>query len=189
MRFLEKFDKQFRQSKPNYDSVKEHIHQNINDIELKNFLDEKLDSIALDFINASSINLANQCHNISQSFYENWMSQEIGRLAPVAITVGNVVYKNTPIYDVSKSSIKRTISEGFNPNKSLELHVWLTFSNMKVLDLTIVPTLIEKGFPTEGEFEKNYVIWEESTNSNFQYIPFLQHNNFMYEVDRIVGNV
>jgi hypothetical protein len=60
---------------------------------------------------------------------------------------------------------------------------------MKVLDLTIVPTLIEKGFPTEGEFEKNYVIWEESTNSNFQYIPFLQHNNFMYEVDRIVGNV
>ncbi|NKC13780.1 MAG: hypothetical protein GKR94_16815 [Gammaproteobacteria bacterium] len=81
------------------------------------------------------------------------------------------------------------MSKGFCPDESLELHVWLTFSNMTVLDLTIVPTLVSKGLASLKDFDNcRYVIWKEGETVDFDYLPFLQHNNFMYEVDKIVGS-
>lgn len=78
--------------------------------------------------------------------------------------------------------------KGFCPDEDLELHVWLTFQNMTVLDLTIVPTLIYKGLADLEEFGGcQYVIWKEGKREDLDYIPFLQHNNFLYLVDKIAG--
>ncbi|EHA17520.1 hypothetical protein HAL1_01110, partial [Halomonas sp. HAL1] len=141
------------------------------------------------FIRNSPRNLANLCHSASQQFYENWMSQKIGDIAPVAITVGNVKYKDREIYQVSRSSVKRIMAKGFCPDDSLDVHVWLTFSNMTVLDLTIIPTLLSKGLASTSDFnDLRYVIWEEGGDSDFEYIPVLQHNNFMYAVDKVAGH-
>lgn len=188
IRFLEKFDKNHKRTNLDYEKVTRGIESNLLNDDLKAFLDQKLGEAANEFIQNSPMNLANLCHSVSQQFYENWMSQQIGELAPVAITIGNVKFKNRETYQVSKSSIKKIISQGFCPDKSLELHVWLTFSNMTILDLTIIPTLISKGFASLADFEgKKYLIWKEGENADFDYIPFLQHNNFLYEVDKISG--
>ncbi|KRW67435.1 hypothetical protein AO741_20790 [Pseudomonas sp. TTU2014-105ASC] len=188
IRFLEKFDKAQKRQGLNYDDVIRGIEGNMLDKELQSFLDNHLVNAANGFIQNSPGNLADLCHSVSQQFYENWMSQEIGDIAPVAITVGNVKYKGKEIYQVSKSSLKRIMAKGFCPNESLEVHVWLTFSNMTVLDLTIVPTLISKGVASASDFDdRRYVIWKEDGGSNFEYIPILQHNNFMYVVDRVAG--
>lgn len=188
MRFLEKFDKIQKRQGLNYDDVTRGIEGNILNKELKSFLDNHLGNAASGFIQNSPEDLANLCHSVSQQFYDNWMSQEVGNIAPVAITVGNVKYKGMEIYQVSKSSVKRIMAKGFCPNESLEVHVWLTFSNMTVLDLTIVPTLISNGLASPSDFDgRKYVIWKEDGDSNFEYIPILQHNNFMYVVDRVAG--
>lgn len=188
LRFLEKFDKVQKRQGLNYDDVIRGIERNILDRELQSFLDNHLGNAASGFIQNFPGDLANLCHSVSQQFYENWMSQEIGNIAPVAITVGNVKYKGKEVYQVSKSSVKRIMAKGFCPNESLEVHVWLTFSNMTVLDLTIVPTLISKRLASPCDFDgRRYVIWKEDGNSNFEYIPILQHNNFMYVVDRVAG--
>lgn len=188
MRFLEKFDKFQKRQGLNYDDVIRGIEGNIHDKELQRFLDNHLGKAASGFIQNAPGDLANLCHSVSQQFYDNWMLQEIGNIAPVAITVGNVKYKDKEIYQVSRSSVKRIMAKGFCPNESLEVHVWLTFSNMTVLDLTIVPTLISKGLASPSDFDgRRYVIWNEGGGSNFEYTPILQHNNFMYVVDRVAG--
>ncbi|MCE8010808.1 hypothetical protein [Billgrantia desiderata] len=188
MRFLEKFDKMQKRQGLNYEDAARAIENNIRDKELQNFLDHNLGNAASGFIKNSPGDLANLCHSVSQQFYENWMSQEIGSIAPVAITVGDVKYKGEEIYQVSKSSVKRVMRKGFCRDESLNVHVWLTFSNMTVLDLTIVPTLLSKGLASLRDFDdRRYVIWKEGDGSDFEYIPVLQHNNFMYVVDRIAG--
>jgi len=189
MRFLEKFDKNQKKEGLNYEDVSRGIERNLLDEELQNFLDNNLGNAANGFIRNSPGNLANLCHSVSQQFYENWMSQKIGDIAPVAITVGNVKYKGQEIYQVSRSSVKRIMAKGFCPDESLDVHVWLTFSNMTVLDLTIIPTLVSKGLASPSEFEDlRYVIWKEGESSSFEYIPVLQHNNFMYVVDKVAGH-
>lgn len=189
MRFLEKFDKNQKKQGLNYEDVSRGIERNILDEELQNFLDNNLGNAANGFISNSPGNLANLCHSVSQQFYENWMSQKIGDIAPVAITVGNVRYKGREVYQVSRSSVKRIMAKGFCPDESLDVHVWLTFSNMTVLDLTIIPTLVSKGLASPSDFEDfRYVIWKEGESSSFDYIPVLQHNNFMYVVDKVAGH-
>lgn len=190
MKFLEKFDKVHKRKGFNYDDIVCGIERDIRNKELQSFLDNYLDNAAGGFIQNSPRNLANLCHSVSQQFYENWMSQDISGSAPAAITVGNVKYKGHEIYQVSRSSVKRIMAKGFCPNESLGVHVWITFSNMTVLDLTIVPTLISKGLASLSDFDgRQYVIWKENEVSNFEFIPILQHNDFMYKVDRIVGFV
>lgn len=188
IRFLEKFEKEFRREKIDYKKITEDIHNSCIDKDLNNFLDLRLGEAASIFIQNSTISLENLCHSVSQQFYENWMRQPIGELAPVAVTIGNVKFKGKELYEVSRSSIKRIMAKGFSPEENLELHVWLTFPNMTVLDLTIVPTLISKGQASYSDFNNcNYVIWKEGEHENLEYIPFLRHNNFMYIVDRVSG--
>lgn len=188
MRFLEKFDKMQKRQRLDYEDVARGIECNILDKELQSFLDYNLGNAASGFIQNSPGDLSHLCHSVSQQFYENWMSQKIGGVAPVAITIGNVKYKGKGIYQVSRSSVKRIMEKGFCPNESLEVHVWITFSNMTVLDLTIVPTLLSKGLASPSDFgDRRYVIWKEGDDSDFEYIPVLQHNNFMYVVDRVAG--
>ncbi|KPQ23803.1 MAG: hypothetical protein HLUCCA13_11730 [Halomonas sp. HL-48] len=189
MRFLERFDKNQKRQGLNYEEVFRGIESNLLDKELQSFLDNNLGTAADSFIRNSPGNLANLCHSVSQQFYENWMSQKIGDIAPVAITVGNVKYKDQEVYNVSKSSVKRIMAKGFCPDESLDVHVWLTFSNMTVLDLTVIPTLVSKGLAGPTDFDDlRYVIWKEGDDSDFEYIPVLQHNNFMYAVDKIAGH-
>lgn len=187
--FNKKVDKELKNQNIDREALIYNIENEFkSDHDLGEFLNSILDVAAKSFISNSTIDLANQCHNVSQQFFNNWMSQELGEIAPISITIGNISFDNEEIYTVSKSSIKKTINEGFNPNKSLDLHVWLTFQNMKVLDLTIVPTLIRKGLATSEDFNgKKYVIWEEEDGSRLAYKPILQNNHFLYLVDRVKG--
>ena len=135
IRFLEKFDEEQKNSNTNYDSLKITMKNNIIEgEELNKQLDENIGRIANEFISKSPIDFTNKCHSASQTFYEQWSSQPAGILTPVAITIGNVKYKNKEVYSVSKSSIKRTMRAGFQPFQPLNVHVWLTlFGKLKLL--------------------------------------------------------
>lgn len=183
--FLERFDKKCRRETWGNDNIATEIENNILDKELRGFLNAELKGIASRYIQSSTVSFVNQCHSISQQFYEHWSTQEIGKLAPVYITIGTVEYKGQEVYSVSRSSVKKIISKGFRPEDSLDVHVWLTFSNMTVLDLTIIPTLISKGLAVSANFDDSkYIIWEEGNDSDLKYIPILQYNKFMHAVDR-----
>ena len=76
-------------------------------------------------------------------------------------------------------------NKGISAWEPLNSHVWLTFPDMTVLDLTIIPTLVDKGLIQPGSYPTPYVLWREDQDSPFSYIPLLQDNNFATLVDQI----
>lgn len=171
-----------------YTDLLKYYRETVENPELGEFTDQILPAIAEQFIKKSPFGLGGLCHSVSQQFFDEWMQSELSQASGLAITVGSVEFKGKPLYPVSKSSLRRTLAEGFNPDRELDLHVWLTFPNMRVLDLTIVPTLLEKGWINAGYFgELRHVIWTESDNSELHYSPMLQDDQFLFKVDQIAG--
>ncbi|MCE2597379.1 hypothetical protein K6Y31_21650 [Motilimonas cestriensis] len=186
VRFLEKFDSEQRELRLDYDQFKAGIKRNMADFELNTFLDENLQLYVQSFLENSLVDPVNHCHSFSQQFFEHWSKSPLGSLAPLAITIGNIEFDGKEVYKVSKSSVKKTMNGGFQPGRELDLHVWLTFNNMVVLDLTLIPTLTHKGLAKAADFaDKCYVIWKDNSESRLKYIPILQDNQFMYKVDRV----
>jgi len=97
-----------------------------------------------------------------------------------------VFYKGRDIYQLTENKLDSVVMDGFQPDQELPLHVWLTLPNLTVVDLTIVPTLLDKGeVLTSQEIESNIIIWKENEPSNFRYVPLLVDNSFMHRVDKI----
>lgn len=191
MKYLEEFDEEAKLAKPSYEQIKRTIASRaIEHKEDYGRFTEMVYEFAGKFIENCPYSFSNLCHSASQMFYERWSQLPISQPFPVAVTIGHVTYKEVEIYKINKESLKNIISEGFQPNRELNVHVWLTLPNMKVLDLAIIPTLIEKGLASHDEFKKSsHLLWNENETSNFKYEPLLQHNHFLYLVDRVKGYV
>ncbi|MGK0446908.1 MAG: hypothetical protein ACJA2M_000678 [Polaribacter sp.] len=79
------------------------------------------------------------------------------------------------------------MANGFQPNTDLPLHVWLTLPNLTIIDLTIIPTLVDKGIElTLQEKAEKVIIWKENEPSNLRYEPLLVDNSFMHRIDKII---
>lgn len=85
--------------------LEEYYREQAKNKELKVRINKEITKYAQLHINKAPINLANQCHNISQSFFDLCtkigLTQEVG----MAITVGNVIYKGKGLYNSSPASV------------------------------------------------------------------------------------
>lgn len=130
--------------------------------------------------------LINQCHAVSQSYFERYEQTEFGERLPLYITIGNVFFQGHNVYGLSKSKLRTIVNRGPDAREKLDVHVWLTLSDMSVMDLTIVPTLKARGLITADSDEFDRVLmWDENTPGPFRYEPLLVDNDFLYRVDRI----
>jgi hypothetical protein len=100
---------------------------------------------------------------------------------PLAVTIGNVYYRQNNIYKVTRTSIAQTVAEGFRADKNVDVHVWLTLDDMTVFDLTIVPTLISNGLLAADT--PPLLMWRETDQSDFKFEPLLADNKFFERVD------
>lgn len=136
--------------------------------------------------NIPSKHITNACHAICQGFNDAFDASANREQGDLDITIGNVFYKNRNIYQLTENKLDSLMSDGFQSDKELPLHVWLTLPNLTVIDLTIIPTLLDKGeVLTPREIESNIIIWKENDHSNFRYEPLLVDNSFMHRVDKI----
>lgn len=128
-----------------------------------------------------------QCHVVSQQFKEfvdNWKGGEIVcSIADLRLTVGNILYKGNNIYQLNKKKLKEIVKEGHALTKSLDLHVWLTASDMTVYDLTIIPTLKELGYGMQSDEISEYKVWNQDDKKGFDYVPLLVDDKFSRRVD------
>lgn len=154
--------------------------------EIKVIINKELSQYANGYIQNAPFTLANQCHNISQSFFDLCTKNRITEICGMAITIGNVKYKGKELYKATPEYIKETIDKGFQPEEPLNLHVWLTLVDMSVLDLTIIPTLISKNIATPKDFKsKDLVVWRKNNDHHLEYIPMLHDDNFLHKVDKV----
>lgn len=175
--FLGEFDKSEVRTESELLELTQIYRSRASDTEYSGELKHFLRKFALDFVPDFFKNSPYSCHIASDQFVKNWQNTDFSELFGAAITIGTLCYNAEPVYSVTKDTIRAIISEGPVPSAPLEVHVWITFPDMTILDLSIVPTLITKGTIKPGELE-HPVVWREGQNSPLSYTPVLHHQQF-----------
>lgn len=188
LKFLERFDKAFRKQNINFETIEQDFNNSRtpeNEATHHSFRNI-IEKVANDYVKQIPINnLINNCHTISDGFFNGIKANELYKNTDLYITIGNIIYKGINIYNLSKQKLKSIINQGFQPDKELPLHVWLTLDDMTVFDLTIIPTLLSKGIINSSEIAKPVLAWRENEVSDFLYEPLLVDNGFVDRVDKI----
>ena len=191
IKFLTKFNKDFKRTDPDFDEMKNTLisFKSMRDDEQYRGTRDMIENLATFYANqADQARLINQCHSISHGFRETYCSHPISEAFALQVTVGNIFYKGESIYNLSKSKLKNIINQGHQLEESLDVHVWTTFEDMTVFDLTIIPTLVHRGILPKSALEKNPVlVWHDEMKSDFSYQPLLVDNEFMHRVDQVIA--
>ncbi len=197
LKYSAKLNKEYSKLNPNFNEIYE-LLQSYQVPEAKEYYDEFIKAIEklanTYLIRREENNLQNTscCHVVSHNFipfYNNSMKEVLDKkIKPphMDITIGEVTHKGTSLYNVSKSSIKKIINAGFQPDETLDVHVWLTLENMTVIDLTIMRNLHIRGSISDADLkEKPVIIWRDDKPSALHYTPLLIDNDFLNKVDRV----
>lgn len=156
--------------------------------DMAEFVRETILQAAKTFVRNTPYGVADQCHSISQQFFERCRDIGLTDYCGLAITVGNIEYKGKEVYPTSREHVASALEDGFSPDKPLDLHVWITTVNMFVIDLTVIPTLIGKGLAKPKDFKgSDVVVAKNGVKKTLRYRPILHDDEFMYKVDRIAG--
>jgi len=187
IRFLAKVDKAYRKTHPNFDEITRALmSRRTDDLKLKyaarrEKLLRPLAETYLSRLDGPEV-IANRCHSLSNGFLATWRRVDDGAY-PLAITIGNVFYKGENIFNLSKSSLKSTLNEGIATDKPLNAHVWLTWDDTTVVDLSIISTLIRREKITPSKGMPLALIWSDNEPGDYWFEPLLVDNNFFEKVD------
>ncbi len=128
--------------------------------------------------------VAHACHAISDAFMMT-LSNITQIPLPLAITIGDVWVKGKKKYGVNRSGIDQLIRTGFDQSKFVDAHVWLTLSDMTVIDLTILSTLHAEGaLDGVNGLGDGILVWREDEPSDYVFEPLLVDNAFFSKVER-----
>jgi hypothetical protein len=127
--------------------------------------------------------LANRCHAVSHGFLKTWQSHPVSTQHPLFVTVGNVHFRGEDIYGLTPDKLRAILAEGRKPRHNLDFHVWLTWADMTVFDLSILPSLAAMGRLAPGEASAGVVVWREDQPGDFHFEPLLVDNDFFLKVD------
>lgn len=129
--------------------------------------------------------IEHSCHAISHGFAETFLNTTLKESLPLAITIGNVWFKGANIYGVTRDKVDAVIRHGFDASKTIDVHVWLTLSDMTVIDLSILSTLHSLGLTdSEPPAGNRVMLWRDEVRSDFKYEPLLVDNDFYSKVER-----
>jgi hypothetical protein len=188
LKFLEKFDKAFREQNNNFEAFEQNLNSYCsteNEATHHSFRNI-IEKVANDYVKKIPKNdLINNCHIISDGFLNGIKDLRLFQVVNLYVTIGNIYYKGLNVYNLNEQKLESIINQGFQPDKELPIHVWLTLDDMTVFDLTIIPTLISKGIINSSEIDKPVLVWRENDISDFLFEPLLVDNDFMNRVDKM----
>lgn len=143
---------------------------------------------ALRFVEECPFPVAHQCHNLSQQFFDQTYERVFKSGFWVGITIGDISFNGKPVFGATRETIRNEIERGPNRDAPLDLHVWLTFGNLQIIDLTVIPSLLSKKIARPADFKgKSIISTKPRKSSKLQYKPILVYNNFLNLVDEIKG--
>lgn len=150
------------------------------------FIRNRVKAFAEDFLDGAErkYEIAHSCHATSHYF-----AQEVAGQIGVAVTIGNVYFRGTNVYGVTREKIEDLIREGFNRERFVDVHVWLTTADMTVLDLTVLSSLTALGYTEAPSSSNRVLVWNEKIPGDLEFEPLLVDNDFYYKVERgVVSN-
>lgn len=140
------------------------------------------------FIDDCPFSVAHQCHNLSQQFFDKNYNKVFRSGFWMGITIGDIIFNGKPVFNATKDSIREEIARGPDTDAPLDLHVWLTFGNLQILDLTVIPSLLAKQIARPADFKDRVLVSTKARKtSKLQYKPILVYNDFLRLIDDIKG--
>ncbi|MFA5762949.1 MAG: hypothetical protein WC931_05175 [Bacilli bacterium] len=102
------------------------------------------------------------------------------------VTIGDVLVRGKPRYGASYQKLKQAKRHGLGKNENIDCHVWLTFPDMTIFDLTLgVGLAYEREKVLVDEQKDCCVIWgkpEELLKKNgLDYRPYLVGHLFLFQ--------
>jgi len=129
--------------------------------------------------------LGRRCHIYSDQFNRAFRAHIGDGAAWFFLTIGEVKFRRESVYDITEQKVISVFQRGFQPNEELGVHVWLTFEEMTIVDLTIMASLLRLGWIDRSEYDRNPVVVGKAEQlTDFEYQPFLVDNDFAGRVDR-----
>ena len=118
------------------------------------------------------------------------MFYEMGLPFPPVLTIGNVMVDGKPRYTVSRQGLRPHLREGTRAAGTIFVHMWLTWADSTILDLTILPALArEAGEPLDpGRPDGLALIGQpQELKPRFTYLPSLVGTAFVWAVGAVQG--
>lgn len=142
--------------------------------------------ICLDFmyfaINSGFV-LTMQCHSITDKL-KTCLQRNGYSSNEIAVTIGDVAFRNKRMYNLDENKMIEIINKGKDLTATLNLHVWLTYKTIYVLDLTIIPYLLKsKKIPKPDIDDHLLMTWHDNNKWELEYYPILVDNEFYNRVD------
>lgn len=63
---------------------------------------------------------------------------------PPVITIGDVLVGGSPCFNVNRNSLRQELRRGEKATGRVHIHVWLTFADLTILDLTLIPWVLRR---------------------------------------------
>lgn len=125
---------------------------------------------------------AKQGHTLTQQYFDQTHNKVFNSGFWVGVTLGDVSINGKPVFNASRDSIREAVQNGVSADSPLDFHVWLTFGNLQILDLTVIPSLLNKKVVKSAEFKDKMIIsTKPRKTAKLTYQPILVHNSFFPE--------
>ena len=105
-----------------------------------------------------------------------------------ALTIGNVLVEGSPRYQVRRQGLRQLLRDGPGATGTIDVHMWLTWPDLSILDLTILPALLlEDGIVPSLEDPGGLVLLgkPQDLKPRFTYVPHLVGEEFAWRVGAV----
>jgi hypothetical protein len=129
--------------------------------------------------------IGRRCHDFSHGFHRLWRDKAGGALMQLWVTVGEVRYRGESVYGIDRAKIDECVRSGLGADKPVGVHVWLTFEDMSILDLTIMASLLRLGRVSPDQYMRMPVVCGRPEElEGLEFIPYLVDDDFRERVGR-----
>lgn len=104
------------------------------------------------------------------------------------LTIGNVLVDGEPRYRVSRQGLRRLLRKGPEATDVIHVHMWLTWPDFSILDLTILPALINESGqePTLDRPDGLALVGQpQALKPRYSYVPFLVGEEFIWRIGAV----
>lgn len=188
--FRAHFDAQFRLNSEAIQLLEKTFRQTSENAMLEPFFSirQGLCTLAQEFASNNSVApYSYQCLADSHVFLQACIDQNVIGEKYMNLTVGDVSFKGEKLFNATRDTIESAVSNGISTIEKPLFHVWLTLSDLTVIDLTIINHLITRGVVEEPAYSDQFInVWRPERKGDYEYHPVLVDDDFIVRLQKPV---
>ncbi len=187
LKFLTRFNDSYRKQEPDFQAIRNELLELQGDRRRDTYIKvaRLIQDLVADYARGiPAEHRSSRPHALLLGFWETFQQNGFGKTFALNITAGNLFFRGEPIYQQSKTGLKKRLSQGAHPDLPAGVHVWLTLEDMTVIDPTLLGDLEQRGLLKASDYSANGIlVWRDEQPGDFRYEPLLVDNDFAWRID------